>query len=206
MAHLLVVDDDRSIRLTFTQILKNQGHEVWSAEGTTEALQILAQHKIDVMVSDIVMPGMNGIELMELVSKTDPNVVVILITGEPATETAIQALRGGALDYLCKPVSSAELNKVVYEAVHAKKFRDTNQDCDDICNVQDKAIELVFGRCEHGNESKGCCIHCSLAILRRVAHDHQNGNLKAATFMDRTAEEPGASWSPRIAKRIRDLN
>ena len=90
--------------------------------------------------------------------------------------------------------------------MHAKKFRDTNQDINDICNVQDKAIELVFGRCEHGNESKGTCIHCSLAILRRVAQDHQEGNLRAAPFLDSAGEKQPTSWSPRIAKRIRDLN
>ncbi len=157
------------------------------------------------MVSDIVMPGMNGIELMELVSKTDPNVVVILITGEPATETAIQALRGGALDYLCKPVTSAELNKAVFEAVHVKKFRDTNQDLGDISDEQDKAIELVFGRCEHGNQNKGTCIHCSLTILRRVAHGFDAEGVESEHLFER-AEKAAESWSPRVAKRIRDLN
>lgn len=168
MARILVVDDERSVRLTFSKILQNHGHDVWMAEGTPEALQTLSQHEIDVMVSDIVMPGLNGLDLMSLVSKEAPNVVVVLVTGEPTTETAVQALRGGALDYLCKPVSPEELVKAVAEGVHAKQYRDRNQYCAD-GDVQDKAVELVFGRCEHGHGQKGNCIHCTLAVLRRVA-------------------------------------
>ncbi len=169
MARILVVDDERSVRLTFSQILQNQGHDVWMAAGTPEALSTLSQHEIDVMVSDIFMPGLNGLDLMALVSKEAPDVVVVLVTGEPTAETAIQALRGGALDYLCKPVAPNELIKAVEEGVHAKQYRDQNQLLDDSREVQDKAVELVFGRCEHGHGQKGSCIHCTLTVMRRVA-------------------------------------
>jgi DNA-binding NtrC family response regulator len=173
VARILVVDDERSVRLTFSQILKNHGHDVWMAEGAPEALQTLSQHEIDVMVSDICMPGLNGLDLMSLVSSEAPDVVVVLVTGEPTAETAIQALRGGALDYLCKPVSPEELIKAVEEGVHAKQYRDRNHHFADHREVQDKAVELVFGRCEHGNGQKGGCIHCTLAVLRRVAEAYK---------------------------------
>ncbi len=179
MARILVVDDERSVRLTFSQILKNHGHDVWMAEGTPEAMQTLSQHEIDVMVSDIFMPGQNGLDLMSIVSKEAPNVVVVLVTGAPTVETAIQALRGGALEYLCKPVSPEELIKAVEEGVDAKQYRDRNQHCADHREVQDKAVELVFGRCEHGNGQKGGCIHCTLAVLRRVAEAYKEEGIPA---------------------------
>jgi len=177
VARILVVDDEHIIRRTFSRILQNQGHEVWIAAGTPEALETLSQHKIDVMVSDIVMPGLNGLDLMALVSKEAPDVVVVLVTGEPTAETAIQALRGGALDYLCKPVAPDELIKAVEEGVHAKQYRDQNQLLDDSREVQDKAVELVFGRCEHGHGQKGGCIHCTLTVLRRVAQAYKDDHL-----------------------------
>jgi DNA-binding NtrC family response regulator len=121
MALVLLVDDERSIRMTFGHALMQDGHEVITAESAEEAWAILRMRPIDVMVSDIIMPGMHGVALLEMLTEESIDTEAILMTGYPSAETAIRAIRAGAFDYLPKPVYGSTLRRVV-GAAHSRKL------------------------------------------------------------------------------------
>lgn len=124
MARVLVIDDEKSIRETFTAFLENAGHSTYSASQADEAMDLLAQHEFDVAVCDIVLPRISGTELLRKMRSVYENLQVIMITGEPSYETASEAVRGGAFDYIDKPVTRDELVATVARAADVKSLLD----------------------------------------------------------------------------------
>ncbi len=116
MSRILLVDDEPIILRTFASFLKSEGHETWTAARAAKAQSILRSQDIDVVVSDVIMPEMNGISLLELIARHWPEIRVILITGEPTPDTKAAAQEKGAFDYLVKPVSRTELCRAVNNA------------------------------------------------------------------------------------------
>ena len=127
MARILVVDDEKSIRITLREFLQNEGYDVRISGDALEATDILKEEEFDVVVSDIILPKMNGIELLERVQETSPKVKVIIMTGEPTDDTATEALRKGAFDYLTKPIGKVAALSVVAKAVRFKSLEDENR-------------------------------------------------------------------------------
>lgn len=115
--HLLVVDDDPTLLRSVSRMLMQRGYAVTTASNGQLAVELVHTHQFDAILSDIAMPQMDGIELLRSVRQHDLLVQVILITGAPAIDTAVQALEYGALHYLTKPVSNDELASVVEKAV-----------------------------------------------------------------------------------------
>jgi len=115
---VLVVDDEDSLRRAFVRLLTRKGHSVLEARRGSEALDILDQRDVDVVLSDITMPDMSGVELLREVRARKPNVPVILMTGAPHLETAMKAVEYGALEYLVKPIETARLEASVSRAIH----------------------------------------------------------------------------------------
>ncbi len=120
MARVLVVDDERSIRVTLRAFLRGAGHDVVIAEDAEEALETLDHGAIDVVVSDIVLPRVTGVMLLQKLHAQQTHLQVIMMTGEPTIETATEALRAGAFDYLSKPVSKEDLLKTVANAARLR--------------------------------------------------------------------------------------
>jgi EAL domain-containing protein (putative c-di-GMP-specific phosphodiesterase class I)/CheY-like chemotaxis protein len=110
---VLVVDDDEALARSLARILKAGGFEVVLAPDGTTAVQLLMNRAFDVILTDIQMPGMSGVELLGIVRAYDLDVPVILMTGDPTVETAMEAISLGALQYLAKPTP----NDVVVQAV-----------------------------------------------------------------------------------------
>jgi PAS domain S-box-containing protein/putative nucleotidyltransferase with HDIG domain len=104
MARVLIVDDELSIRDTLSEFVREEGHGVLTAEDAGTALEIVCTESPDVVVTDIILPRVTGVELLRQVHETAPDVQVIMITGEPTAETAAEAVRLGAFDYLSKPI------------------------------------------------------------------------------------------------------
>jgi PAS domain S-box-containing protein len=127
MARVLVVDDERSLRRTFSLFLRDDGHDVETAEDVDQALATLERGEFDVVVSDIILPRRSGVSLMEAIADRWPDIKVILVTGEPTVETAASAVRSGAYDYISKPVSSSKIRKVVASAARVKSLQDDNR-------------------------------------------------------------------------------
>lgn len=124
MARVLVVDDERGMRLSLGAFLKNDGHEVQTAETVDAAMSVLETFEADVVVSDIIMPGPTGVQLLAQVRERNRGQEVILLTGEPNVETASEAVRNGAFDYLTKPITKDALLAAVARAARAKAQHD----------------------------------------------------------------------------------
>jgi DNA-binding NtrC family response regulator len=113
---LLLVDDDDDLRQTVAARLRRQGLIVLEADSGAEALARAAQARCDVAVIDLQMPGMNGLELLERLKAQQPDLEVLLLTAFSSVETAVQAMKRGAYDYLAKPFPLAELEVRVHKA------------------------------------------------------------------------------------------
>lgn len=103
-AHILVVDDEANLRRTVARILQRAGFEVTTASSGQEGLALLSEHSFDLVYMDIRMPDLNGLEALKSIHDAFPQVPVILFTGQPDLNSAVSALRHGAVDYLQKPL------------------------------------------------------------------------------------------------------
>lgn len=110
---ILLVDDDPALCFAYAEALSDDGYQVETANNGHEAIRHLADHSFDLVLSDIRMPGMDGLQLIRKVRETHLDLPVILMTGSPDINTAIQALDYGALRYLLKPVSRNDLRQAV---------------------------------------------------------------------------------------------
>lgn len=119
---VLIADDDPQVLRAYAAVLSASGYSVETALDGREASDRLKAELFDVIVSDIDMPEMDGLQLLRTVRECDPDVPVILVTGGPTVETAAQAVEFGALRYLLKPVASDILRKVVEQAVRLHKL------------------------------------------------------------------------------------
>ena len=114
---VLVVDDDQSLRRVMEMQLEEIGCEVLAAASGPEALEILASRPVPVVLTDLKMPGMSGLEFLRLVRKEHPEIAVLVITAYGTVESAVAAMREGAYDYLTKPLDYSQLGIVVNRAL-----------------------------------------------------------------------------------------
>ena len=126
---ILVLEDDRDQREVLVAWLMNSGYVTHSAENGLEALQLLKQHPVDIILSDLKLPGLNGLQLLNLFKEADPSVIVIFLTGQGTMEDAIEALREWrAFDFMRKPLSSLrQLNLVIEKALLRRQAMRTTE-------------------------------------------------------------------------------
>ena len=114
---ILVVNDEHLIRWSLEQNLKKQGYEVVTAGDGEEALRLIREEQPDLVLLDIQMPGINGIEALEKIKEYDEEIVVIMVTAHGGLETAVNAMRLGAYDYVSKPFNLDELAIIIKKAL-----------------------------------------------------------------------------------------
>jgi DNA-binding response OmpR family regulator len=114
---IIVVDDEKHICHNIAKILTKKNYEVTQALSAQEALERMAQESFSLLISDIVMPGKNGLELLKMVKKEWPLTKAVMMTAYAATNTAVKAIRLGALDYIPKPFTPDELRTAVEKAL-----------------------------------------------------------------------------------------
>jgi len=107
--HILIIDDEAALRHTLARILQRAGHDVTTASAGQEALALLAQQPFDLVYLDLRMPDMNGLEALKTIHAGYPELPVILFTAQPDLNSAVEALRQGAADYLLKPLQPQAL-------------------------------------------------------------------------------------------------
>lgn len=124
---ILIVDDEATTRISLAEVLKLEGYNVLSAENGERALEVIDAHPpFDLMIVDLKMPGMDGLQLTEAVQRRSPATVIILLTAFGSLETAIQAIRRGAHDYLLKPCPIPQILDSVKKGLarsHQEKHR-----------------------------------------------------------------------------------
>ncbi len=116
-AHILVVDDEGAIRYSVSKTLQRIGYEVDEASTGEEAVDMMRKHEYEVVLTDIRMPGITGVELLKRIKDVSPDAIVILMTGYASLGTAVESLRLGAHDYLVKPSSSQDIRQSVMRGV-----------------------------------------------------------------------------------------
>jgi len=150
MTTVMIVDDEESIRFTAAEFIKREGHVVYEANNAHEALALLANEKdIGIIFSDILMPQMTGVQLLEQIHELNPEILVIMMTGEPTVTTAAESLRHGAFDYLLKPVTKTDILQVLGKAIRVKELQDERRRlAAENRNYQDHLETLVSERTE----------------------------------------------------------
>lgn len=117
MATVLIVEDEEGILTTLMEFLEDVGHDVYAAPDAETGIYLFERFSPEVVVSDILLPGMNGIELLRRIKDRAPSTQVIMMTGQPTNETAAEASALGACEYLPKPFRRAVLIAAVENAL-----------------------------------------------------------------------------------------
>ena len=120
---ILVVDDELLIRDLLYDFFSGQGWQISLAENGEKALDILHDRNIDLVLTDIKMPEMDGLTLTNRVREKYPSIPVVVMTGYPSVDTAIQALRSKVVDYIVKPFNINQLYKVIEEQLKEKGYK-----------------------------------------------------------------------------------
>ena len=185
MSAILVVDDERSIRITIGEFLKRQGYSVAMAENADEAITYVSGNPCDVVLTDIIMPRVSGITLMKRLRELSPDLRIIVMTGEPTVETATEAVRAGAHDYLPKPIQKEELLKAVHNAVCFKQLVDEKRELERQSVQYQRDLELLVD--ERTSKLRQAMLNITSAVAAMVelrdpytaGHQRRVGDLAA---------------------------
>jgi len=120
--NILIVDDEEVVRRSFSRVLDGAHWRTASAEGGEQALRALAREPFDVVLLDLRMPGADGIEVLKAIKAGWPESEVVVVTGYPSVETAKEAVRLGACDYLAKPLAPDAVIHAAHDAVLRKRW------------------------------------------------------------------------------------
>lgn len=121
-ARILVVDDDPSNRVTLERVLKREKYDVVHAGTGREALELFREQPVDLVLTDLKMPGMSGIDLLKAVRTLDPHVEVVVMTAYGTVETAVEAMKEGAYDFAAKPLRRIELVNTLRKALERRRL------------------------------------------------------------------------------------
>ena len=123
---ICIVDDEPGILKTLSELLEDEGYQVTSAKNGADALDVIRQDPPDLVFLDIWMPDLDGLEVLKRVRHQFPNMMVIVMSGHGSIETAVQATKLGAYDYLEKPLDSEKITILVRNALHQRKLEEEN--------------------------------------------------------------------------------
>jgi two-component system response regulator PilR (NtrC family) len=126
MNKILVVDDEQSMRDFLAIMLKKEGYDVVAAKSGHDAIKAVQSEIFDLVISDVKMSGMDGIEVLKAVKDTSPDTVVIMITAYASAETAVDAMKLGAYDYITKPFKVDEIKLIIQKALEKSHLRKEN--------------------------------------------------------------------------------
>jgi len=143
MARILIVDDEEKIRHILSIMLKLKGHQTQEAANGKEALGLLEQEPFDVIITDLKMPEMDGYQLLQLVKESDNPIPVIVITAYATVESAVEAMKKGAVDYITKPFEEGQILLAVEKAIGLSKIIQENIDLKRRVKRLSKAGEIV---------------------------------------------------------------
>jgi nitrogen regulation protein NR(I) len=144
MSTILIIDDDDQLRKSFHKLLSEEGYTVQSAASGEAGFKIFQKHSPDLVIVDIRLPGMNGLDTFQKIHDTEPKLPVIIMTAYSTTETAIEATKMGAFDYILKPFEIPDMLNIIKQALEVGRFMRTPVQMD---VLPDKAVrEAIVGR------------------------------------------------------------
>ncbi len=140
---LLLVDDDAELRGDMSSFFTRQGHRVEQCASGEEALGLLEQRAFNVVVLDMMMPGMSGLEVLKELQKRHTECEVVMLTGEATVEAAVEAMKLGAREFLTKPISLKELDRLVRKAYETGQLRKENEQLKAVLRHQQRPSRIV---------------------------------------------------------------
>ena len=140
---ILVVDDEESVATTIEAILKLDGHDVLAVTSGEAALRLLHEREFDVVLTDLRLADVDGIEVLREVQRTSPETAAIMLTGYASLESAVSALRSGAYDYLMKPSDVEELRATVNRAIERRKLRRRLLELEEIDRLKTQFLSMA---------------------------------------------------------------
>ncbi|HEX9161551.1 MAG TPA: sigma-54 dependent transcriptional regulator [Thermoanaerobaculia bacterium] len=165
---ILIVDDEPSVRDSLSHWFRDDGYDVGTAEGANDALTRLAEKKWDLALVDIRMRGTDGIELQKRMKESDPNLVVIIMTGYASVDTAVAALKNGAYDYITKPLDPDDVAHLVTNALSHRRTKEENE----------RMREVITSHSVHPSEIIG-----QSAAMQKVYHSIETVGPTDATVL-----------------------
>ena len=139
-ARILLIKDDAGIAASLGGVLRDEGYELTLAERGDEGLKLGRARAFDVMLTDLKLPGVNGLDLVRELHKARPRVPIILMTAYGTTETAIEAMKLGAFEYLLKPFEMAEMLDVLAKAVASSRMMSEPVELGEVAGVRDAIV------------------------------------------------------------------
>jgi DNA-binding NtrC family response regulator len=128
MRSVLIVDDEIAVRECIKMILKND-YEVLLAKNAEEAFSQIKEHSPDVILLDIILPGLDGLKILERIKQNDPNITVVMVTATTTVKTALEAKKLGAYDFVTKPFDIDELRLVISRSLFTKTLEQEVKNC-----------------------------------------------------------------------------
>ncbi len=144
---ILIADDERTIAVTLRDFLEGEGHKVVIAPNGTEARAAFSEQPFDVVVTDIRMPGMSGIDLLQEVKRLRPETEVVVVTGYGTIESAVDATKKGAFEYVLKPFDNEQIGVILRKIEEFKRLRQENAELRQTLG-REKALENLVGKSE----------------------------------------------------------
>ncbi len=123
MADILVVDDDQSIAAAFERVLRHEQHGYRVASNAEDAVHLIAEREPDLVLMDVRMPGVDGLQALPLIRERFPDIHVVIMTAYGTSQTSIDAIRAGAFDYITKPLDLEQIRAVIRQALGARRHR-----------------------------------------------------------------------------------
>src|SRR5579875_1354287 len=127
MQNILIVEDEAKMQRLLQLSLAEEGYTTRSASDAEQGLRLLRQEKFDLVITDLKLPGMDGLEFLQAVKRTDARIPVILMTAFGTVETAVQAMKAGASDYVLKPFSLEEIKLIIQRELNVLRLKDENR-------------------------------------------------------------------------------
>ncbi len=127
MQNILIVEDEAKMQRLLQLSLAEEGYTTRSASDAEQGLRLLRQEKFDLVITDLKLPGMDGLEFLQAVKRTDARIPVILMTAFGTVETAVQAMKAGASDYVLKPFSLEEIKLIIQRELNVLRLQEENR-------------------------------------------------------------------------------
>lgn len=123
---ILIIEDEETLRESLERVLSKEGYDITSVDSAETALNLLEEDSYDLILTDVILPGITGIELLKKVKERSPDQIVVIMTAFASLETAVESLRAGAYDYIIKPVMHEEIKQVVKNALKQGALQEEN--------------------------------------------------------------------------------
>ncbi len=207
---VLLVDDEEAIRLSLSTFLTRSGYEVETAASAAQALEMLGAGRFSLMLSDIRMPGMTGVELVPKALATNPDLAIVMLTAVNDAPTATEALSRGAMGYLTKPVELPDLHESILKALHRREMLLQQREIDHVIREEVTIRTAELEREKSALRDLTIQVAESLVIAMEAKNPYMRGRSirigeMAAAVADQMSLDVDTVEAVRLAGRLMDV-